>query len=75
MEGGGSDRPLSLGGPGLAASAFRAGLVDECHLYVVPVAVGGGTRALPYGVRLDLDLVAERRLTRGVVHLHYRVRG
>lgn len=63
---------LAIGGPELAGLAFEAGLVDAVHLFVYPVAVGGGTRALPDGVRLDLDLAGERRYDHGVVHLHYR---
>ena len=66
----GSD--MSVGGPGLAAHAFRAGLVDECHLFLAPVVVGGGRRALP-GVRLGLELLDERRVGGGFVHLRYRV--
>ncbi|MEJ5946750.1 dihydrofolate reductase family protein [Pseudokineococcus basanitobsidens] len=69
-----ADRDLSIGGAGLAAVALRAGLVDEVGLVVHPVVVGGGTAALPPGVRLTLDLVEERRLTRGAVYLRYRVR-
>ncbi|HUR15112.1 MAG TPA: dihydrofolate reductase family protein [Mycobacteriales bacterium] len=69
-----SDRPLSIGGPGLAQHAFADGLVDEVHLFLTPVVVGGGTRALPDGVRLDLDLRDEGRFAGGVVHLHYEVR-
>jgi dihydrofolate reductase len=65
---------VSIGGPHLAAHALRAGLVDECHLYLNPVVVGGGTRALPDGVRLDLDMVDEHRFGNGVVHLAYRAR-
>ena len=64
---------LSVGGPHLAASALRAGLVDELHLFVNPVVVGGGNAALPDGLRLDLDLRAERRFGNGVVYLHYAV--
>jgi dihydrofolate reductase len=67
-----SDRDLSIGGPGLAASAFAAGLVDECHLFVTPIIVGGGTRSLPAGVRARLELRGERRFQSGIVHLHYR---
>jgi dihydrofolate reductase len=66
-------RNISIGGPHLAAEALKAGLVDECHLFINPVVVGGGNRALPDGVRLNLELVGERRFTNGVVHLHYRV--
>jgi dihydrofolate reductase len=64
---------VSIGGPHLAAEALRAGLVDECHLYLNPVVVGGGNRALPDGVRVRLDLVDEHRFGNGVVHLAYRV--
>ena len=67
-----ADRDLEVGGPGLAAHAFRAGLVDEIHLFVVPVVVGGGTRALPEGARFDLELVDERRFGNGTVYLRYR---
>ena len=68
-----AERDISVGGPGLAAEAFRAGLVDELHLFLVPVLVGGGKPALPAGVRLDLELVDQRRFAGGVVHLHHRV--
>jgi dihydrofolate reductase len=67
-----TERPLSVGGPGLAAHALAAGLVDECHLFLTPVLVGGGTPALPQGVRLGLRLLDEHRFGSGVVHLHYR---
>jgi len=65
---------VSVGGPALAAEAIRAGLVDEYHLFLVPVVVGGGKRALPDGVRLDLELLEERRFDSGVVYLGYRRR-
>jgi dihydrofolate reductase len=70
-ESAGSD--ISVGGPGLAAHALAAGLVDECHLFVAPVVVGGGTRALPDGLHLDLELLDERRFGNGVVYLRYGV--
>lgn len=63
---------IGVGGAGLAAHALKAGLVDECHLFLTPVLVGGGTRALPDGVRLALELLDEHRFAGGVVHLHYR---
>jgi dihydrofolate reductase len=69
-----AERDISVGGPALAAEAFRAGLVDECHLFLNPIAVGRGKRALPDDVRMELELLAERRFANGVVHLHYRVR-
>jgi dihydrofolate reductase len=65
-------RDLSVGGPGLAADAFRAGLVDEVRLFVSPVVVGGGKQALPDNVRIGLELLDERRFGNGVVHLSYR---
>jgi len=65
---------ISIGGAHLAAEALRAGMVDEIHLFLNPVVVGGGNAALPGGVRVDLDLLDERRFGSGVVHLHYRVR-
>ena len=70
-----ADRDISVGGPDLAGQAIRAGLVDEYHFFVNPVAVGGGTACLPSGIRLDLALVDEQRFTNGVVHLYYRTAG
>jgi dihydrofolate reductase len=67
-----ADRDISVGGPDLAAQAIAAGLVDEYHLFLTPVVVGGGTRSLPDGVRMKLELLDERRFTNGVVHLHHR---
>jgi dihydrofolate reductase len=66
------ERDISVGGPDLAAQAIRAGLVDEIQLFVSPVAVGGGTQALPDDVHLDLQLLDERRFGNGTVHVRYR---
>lgn len=66
-------RDISVGGPNLATHAFRAGLVDECHLVVAPTAVGGGKHALPSDMALRLDLVQHRRFANGMVYLHYDV--
>ena len=65
-------RDVSVSGPDLAAHAFRAGLVDECHLFVAPIAVGSGKRSLPNDVRLRLELLDERRFGNGMVYLRYR---
>jgi dihydrofolate reductase len=65
---------ITVGGPGLAAQAMKAGLVDECHLFVSPIVVGGGKQSLPDNVRLTLELLDEHRFGNGVVHLHYRAR-
>ena len=70
-----ADRDLTVAGPELAAQAIRAGLVDECQLFLSPVVVGGGTPALPDGVRWNLKLVDERRFGNGVVYLRYRWSG
>jgi dihydrofolate reductase len=67
-----AQRDLSVAGPDLAAQAIKAGLVDECHLFITPVVVGGGKQSLPNHVRLKLELLDERRFGNGVVHLHYR---
>ena len=64
---------LSVGGAHLAAQAFKAGLVDECRLFVWPVILGGGKPGLPDGNRHDLELLDERRFGNGVVHLRYRI--
>jgi dihydrofolate reductase len=68
-------RDIAVSGPTLAAEALRHGLVDECHLFLSPIVVGGGTPALPDNVWLQLQLLDERRFDNGVVHLHYRVNG
>ena len=66
-----STRDITIGGPELAAQAIAAGLVDEYLLFLVPVVVGGGKRALPAGVRLSLELLDERRFRNGTVYLRY----
>jgi len=66
-------RDLTVAGAELASLAFGAGLIDECHLVLNPILVGGGKRALPSGVRSQLELLDEGRFVNGVVHLHYRV--
>ena len=65
-------RDLTVGGPELAAQAIRAGLVDEYHMFFTPFVAGGGTQALPDGVRLGLELLEERRFGNGTVFLRYR---
>ena len=69
-----AERDMVVGGPDLAAEAFRAGLVDECHLFVAPIAVGGGKRSLPDDARVEFELLDERRFGNGMVYLHYRTR-
>ena len=69
-----AERDISVGGPGLAAQAIEAGLVDECHLFLTPIVVGGGKKSLPDDVWLRLELLDERHFGNGVVHLHYRTR-
>jgi dihydrofolate reductase len=64
---------ITVGGAELAGEAIAAGLVDECSLFLGPIVVGGGKRALPDDVRVQLELLAERRFRSGVVHLRYGV--
>ena len=68
-----SGADIAVGGAELAGQAIDAGLVDECHLFLCPMLVGAGKRALPANVRAQLELLDERRFRNGVVHLHYRV--
>jgi dihydrofolate reductase len=67
-------RDVVVGGPDLAAQAFAAGSVDECHLLLAPIVVRGGKRFLPDDVRLPLELLDERRFGNGTVYLRYRIR-
>ena len=60
-----------VGGPTLAAQALEAGVVDECHLFVWPVLLGGGKPALSIRGRAELALLEEHRFGNGVVHLRY----
>ncbi len=68
------DADITVGGPNLADHAFKAGLVDECHLFVAPAVIGAGTPGLPNDVRLALQLLDERRFDSGMVYLRYRTR-
>jgi dihydrofolate reductase len=71
---GSAERDISVGGPDLAAQALKAGLVDELHLFLSPIVVGGGKQSLPDNVRLRLELLDKRRFGNGVIHLHYDLR-
>jgi dihydrofolate reductase len=66
------EQDILIGGPELAAHAFQSGLIDECHLFFAPIILGGGKPALPDNVRLELELLEERRFGNGVVYLGYR---
>ena len=68
------ERDVSVGGPTLAAQALHAGIVDDIHVFTIPVVVGGGTSCWPAGVRLALELCAQDRFADGTVHHHYRTR-
>lgn len=69
-----ASRDVAIGGPGLAAEALRAGLVDECQLFLAPVVVGGGKRSLPDGVFARLELLEQRRFESGFAYLRYGVK-
>jgi dihydrofolate reductase len=66
-----AERDISVGGAGLAGAAIRAGLVDDWHVFLSPVVVGGGTAWLPEDVHVELELLDQRRFANGVVYLHY----
>jgi dihydrofolate reductase len=67
-----SEADISIGGAALAGTALAAGLVDDIHQFISPVIIGGGTRFLPDGLRVDLQLASTETFDNGVVHLHYR---
>ena len=68
-----AERDVSIGGPHLAAHALRAGIIDELRVFRAPVVVGGGTAALPSGIRLDLSLLEGRRFSGGMTYARYAV--
>jgi dihydrofolate reductase len=68
-----SKADITIGGAELAGQAIAMELVDECQLFLGPIVVGGGKRALPGNVRAHLELLDERRFRSGVVYLRYRV--
>ncbi len=70
-----SKHDIHIGGAELAGLALEAGLVDECHLFLNPVVVGGGKTAFPIGFRRNLELLETRRFSTGVIHAHYRILG
>jgi dihydrofolate reductase len=70
-----SEADIAVGGAELAGQAIGAGLVDEWHMFLCPIIVGGGKRALPANVRAQFELLDERRFQNGVAHLHYRLGG
>jgi dihydrofolate reductase len=68
-----SERDITIAGPELAGHAFAAGLIDEAHMFVTPVTVGGGSPAYPRGLRVNFELLGSHVFEIGVVHLHYQV--
>ncbi len=67
-----TEHEIIIGGPNLAAQAFRSGLIDECHLFIIPIMVGSGKKSLPNNIRLELELLDEHRFRSGVVFLRYQ---
>ena|SRR5436190_6313719 len=67
-----AERDITVGGPDLAGQAIKAGLVDELQLFLTPIVVGAGNRSLPTDLRVQLELLDERRFANGVVYLRYR---
>jgi dihydrofolate reductase len=69
-----TEHEIIIGGPNLAAQAFRSGLIDECHLFIIPIMVGSGKKSLPDNIHLELELLDEHRFRSGVVFLRYQTR-
>ena len=65
---------ILIGGPDIATHAFRSGLVDQIHLFLAPIVVGGGKQSLPNDIRLELEQLEERRFSNGMVHLRYQTK-
>ena len=69
-----ADGDILIGGPNLAAHAFRAGLIDDCQFFLTPVVVGGGKKAFPEDVKINLELLEERKFKSGMVYLRYQIK-
>ena len=69
-----ASQDLSISGADVAASAWRAGVIDECQVFVAPMLVGSGKRMFPDDIRQPLELLNERRFGNGMVFLRYAVR-
>lgn len=66
-------RDLAVGGPGLAGACIRLGLIDEFHLLISPIVLGGGTPYFPtLDARVPLELVESRTFGSRVVYARYR---
>lgn len=70
-----AEHDLTVGGPELAAHAVKVGLVDEFQLFLTPIVAGGGKHFFPNGIRVQLDLLEERRFGNGTIYLRYRPAG
>ena len=70
-----ASQDLNISGADVAASAWRAGVIDECQVFVAPMLVGSGKRMFPDDLRQPLELLDERRFGNGMVFLRYAVRG
>ena len=70
-----SEHDIIIGGAELAGVALEAGLVDECHLFLNPVIVGGGKPAFRAALRRNLELLETRRFSTGVIQVRYSIRG
>jgi len=68
-----ADAPLAIGGGVLASAAAREGVLDEVHVIVAPVYLGGGTRFFDEGLRVELELRDERPFDNGSIYLRYAV--
>lgn len=67
---------LTDGSSQLVHALLGADLVDELHLLLYPLTLGGGKRLLPEGVHAAFSLASSKAYPTGVVELNYvRQRG
>ena len=67
-------RPIGVCAANVAQQYLRTGLLDEIHISLVPVLLGGGVRLFAHPADKRLDLECTRVVeSDGVTHLSYRV--
>jgi dihydrofolate reductase len=63
---------LAVGGAGLASELIEHNLIDDYHVFMCPILLGGGTPYFPaMERRIELELLDTRTFAGGVEYLHY----
>jgi dihydrofolate reductase len=70
-----SSRDISVAGAAFAATLSRLRLIDEYHLYVHPVVLGGGKPFFEAGSVLKLRRLGTEKLPQDVLLLRYSAAG